>query len=82
MAADPNPSPGQTVLVRLLDEGTTVYRPVWAARVTAGVYRLETRADYDPGDETWEFPPGSAVVCERRQVGGETAWTVVAAVIA
>ena len=63
---------GSVVFVRLLDEGTVVYRPVQAQLVGGGAYRLIGPADYDPDDEAWEFPPGSIVTCELRNFGGET----------
>ena len=59
------------VFVRLLDEGTVVYRPVQAHPVGDGAYQLAKPADYDEADETWEFPPASIVMCESRPLSGE-----------
>ncbi len=59
-----------TVLVRLLDEGTEVYRPVDAVRVGENTYVLLATVGYAPDDETWEFVPGSHVRCELRDFGG------------
>ena len=56
-----------TVFVRLLHEGTDVWRPVQARRVSSVTYRLaETPA---PADETWSFPPGQTIVAETRDHG-------------
>jgi len=50
------------VYVRLLDEGTDVWRPVEAQRVGSTTYRLsDTPA---PEDEVWSFQPGDIVVVE------------------
>lgn len=58
------------VYVRLLDEGTDVFRPAPAIRVSEGVYELIAPGDYDSEDETWEFLPGSKVRCELRDLTG------------
>jgi hypothetical protein len=47
--------------VRLLGEGTEVFRPAWGVEVGPMVFRLVQPDDYDPTDETWEFPPGTTV---------------------
>ena len=49
------------VYVPLLDEGTTVYRPVRATPLGGSVYRLASSVE--PPDEKWAFPPNSHVVC-------------------
>ena len=54
-----------TVFVRLLGEGTDVWRPVEAVRLGETTYRLEDSAA--PEDETWIFQPGDIVVVERRR---------------
>ena len=63
--------------VRLLDEGTDVFRPVWAEPLGSGVYELIAPSDYDPEDEEWEFLPGTHVSVSQRQ--GETEEMFVAA---
>ena len=63
---------GCTVFVRLLDEGTAVYRPVRARPAGDGAYQLDRPIDYDPDNETWEFLPGSIVACESQHLNGET----------
>ena len=52
-----------TVYVRLLDEGTDVFRPTLADRTSGGFYKLRPTDDYDPEDEHWEFWPGQVVRC-------------------
>ena len=69
-AAMDSSTEGEVVYVRLLDEGTVVYRPAPAERVGSGIYRLRAPDDYDSSDETWEFLPGSIVVCEPRLLSG------------
>lgn len=49
------------VYVRLLGEGTEVYRPVEALPVTKDTVRLLDPENYDGEDEDWEFKPGSVV---------------------
>jgi hypothetical protein len=50
------------VYIRLLNEGTEVWRPVPALRIADGLYRLSgTRTD----EEEWEFEPGAIVRCVR-----------------
>lgn len=56
------------VYVRLLGEGTTVYRPVSATQISDGVVRLLAPENYDPEDEEWEFKPGDLVRIEIRQL--------------
>ena len=64
-----------TIFVALMDEGTEVWRPVTAERIFDDRYLLVGICDTDV--ETWQFPPGSMVRCERRRfAGGE--WALVA----
>ena len=63
------------VYVRLLDEGTDVWRPVRATALPDGTFRLldlEPNGD-DPIAETWEFSPLTKVRCVTRKFadGGE-----------
>ena len=55
------------IYVRLLDEGTDVWRPVRATALTDGTFRLLEPKGYDPDDETWEFPPLTEVRCARKK---------------
>src|SRR5437899_12419534 len=61
------------VYVRLLDEGTDVWRPVRATALPDGTFRLLEPNGYDPKAETWEFPPLMKVRCVKRKFtdGGE-----------
>nr|WP_294795503.1 hypothetical protein [uncultured Mucilaginibacter sp.] len=49
------------IYVRLLDEGTEVYRPVDALHIGDMRYQILGHDIYDLNDEKWEFPPGSCV---------------------
>ena len=64
----------KTVFVRLLDEGTDVYRRTEATVLAGGRVRLLATCDYDPTDEQWEFKPGSIVVCEMHEISGRNEW--------
>jgi hypothetical protein len=54
------------VYVRLLGEGTLVFRPAPAEPAGKNVVRLLMPAGYDPEDEEWEFKPGATVRVELR----------------
>jgi hypothetical protein len=55
------------VYVRLLDEGTDVWRPARATALPDGSFRLLEPEGYDPAAETWEFPPSTKVRCVTRK---------------
>lgn len=75
----PQTTDTETVYVRLLEEGTDVWRPVQAKRLPDGSFQLDMPEGYDPGDETWEFPPHSRVKCTtRRFTHGEAGLAAVA----
>jgi hypothetical protein len=58
----------RTIYVKLLDEGTDVWRPVAAEMIDDSIYRLVgEQAD----GETWEFEAGSMVRVEERQSESE-----------
>lgn len=59
----------ERVYVRLLGEGTVVYRPTDASRAGPDTARLVAPHDYDPDDEDWEFKPGALVRLESRSLG-------------
>jgi hypothetical protein len=61
------------VYVRLLDEGTDVWRPARATALSDGTFRLLEPDGYDPNAEKWEFPPLTKVRCVTRKFtdGGE-----------
>jgi hypothetical protein len=56
------------IYVALLDEGVGVWRPAPAWRIGPRTYIVLRPEGYDPDDERWEFPPGSVVECEQRQL--------------
>lgn len=60
-----------TIYVQLINEGTTVYRPVEAEKMINGVYKILQPANYNflvnELDEQWEFPPDSLVVCRYQE---------------
>ena len=60
------------VYVHLLNEGTTVLRPVPALFKGDNKYFLLETNGYDPEDEEWEFLPRSMVVCEKEIRDGKT----------
>jgi len=61
------------VYVRLLDEGTDVWRPARATALPDGTFQLLEPNSYDPDAERWEFPPLTEVRCVTRKFadGGE-----------
>ena len=60
------------IYVRLLDEGTEVYRPVRATHLGSSIYLIDPQAPYNVADETWEFPPGSRVAVTQKLLNGGT----------
>jgi len=54
-----------TIYVKMLDEGTDVWRPVVADKVSEDVFRLVGTHD---DSEEWEFPTGSLVRVENRKM--------------
>ena len=50
-----------TIYVRLLDEGTGVYRPVLSKLINNNIYLIGQRQD---NDEQWEFEPNEIVEVE------------------
>jgi hypothetical protein len=66
------------VYVRLLDEGTVVFRPTEAVFVAGGMARLVAPGDYDCDDEHWEFAPDSVVRIETRILHGKEVSVAVA----
>ena len=60
----------EVVYVPLLREGTPVVRPTQAVPLGDGRFRVLATLNYDPDDETWEFPPGSIVRCRKETWSG------------
>jgi len=59
------------IYIKLLGEGTMVYRPVPAIELKKNVYEVRGEEIYDLEDEIWEFTPGMYVVVEKQELGGE-----------
>jgi hypothetical protein len=57
------------VYVRLLKEGTDVYRPVSAEQMTSEVFVLSSQEV--PRDEVWEFSPGTRVKVVMKELSEE-----------
>lgn len=55
--------------MKLLDEGTDVWRPVDAKKVSEDVYQLVGTND---DSEKWEYPTGSVVRVETREFASGT----------
>ena len=61
-----------TIYVKLLNEGTNVFRPTSALVRDQNAYLILGDDKYDPEDEIWEFTPGSLVyVATRHDQTGE-----------
>jgi hypothetical protein len=56
-----------TIYVPLVEEGTEVWRPANAVRVSPGVFRLGGPV---PEGESWAFAPGESVRCAVRVFSG------------
>ncbi len=57
-----------TVYIRLIGEGTNVWRPVRAVAFEPDMFEIATDAVI-PDDEEWEFKPGERVCCQKDEVG-------------
>ena len=54
-------TPTREIYVALLNEGTTVWRPVQARPLAGDEFEILGPV---PAEETWEFPPGAVVRCK------------------
>ncbi|MDR1181538.1 MAG: hypothetical protein LBL13_06140 [Bacteroidales bacterium] len=59
------------IYVRLLDEGTVVYRPVPAIEIKKDIFKIMRSDAYNPEDEIWEFLPGTCVLVEEKGLSDE-----------
>ena len=57
----------ETIYIYLLNEGTDVWRPVVAERVTSTTFRIPILTQI-PEEEEWMFKPGEIVCCEIRKL--------------
>ena len=55
-----------TILMPLLNEGTTVFRPVEAHQLSGEIFLILGSV---PEDEEWAFQPGTKVRCVTRKDG-------------
>ena len=69
-----SPDLNTIIYVRLLDEGTDVWRPVDAIELSQDRYRLIGERD---ADERWEFESGSTVRVEKRNFESKPALVAV-----
>jgi hypothetical protein len=70
MSAHQTTNTDTVVYVRLLDEGTDVWRPVRATPLPDGTFELAEPEGYDPQGELWEFPPHARVRCIPKSFAG------------
>lgn len=52
------------IYVRLLNEGTDVWRPTSGEKIAEDIYKILPTKNYHTDDEQWEFAPGTIVKCE------------------
>ena len=55
------------IYIALLDEGVDAWRPVRAKHVSEDVF-LVLEQPYDRAIETWQFEPGTEVICQPRKL--------------
>lgn len=60
----------EIVYVALTNEGTKVWRPMWAENLEESVYCIKSYLTYDPLDEELQFTTGDIVICERQELDG------------
>lgn len=59
------------IYIELFEEGTPTWRPTQGVDLGRGLFLVLPTKDYDPEDETWEFSPGSIVICDPEVKRGE-----------
>ena len=64
------------IYIYMPDEAVDTWRPVEASIENGANYRIANTPS--PPDEVWEFPPGSVVRCEWRQLEDGPALVAVA----
>ena len=65
----------ETILVALLNEAVSVWRPVQARPLGRGLFRI-IGVEGNTSGEIWQFPQGAIVKCEHRQFGDGTSGIV------
>lgn len=68
----------KTIYIRLIGEGTEVFRPTEAEVLHDDLFKVLPTADYNPDDECWEFVPGSVVRCVSKHFEGDEVLVAVA----
>ena len=58
----------EIIYVTLTNEGTKVWRPMWADYLEENVYCIKSYPNYDPLDEELQFTTGDIVICERQKL--------------
>lgn len=66
------------IYIYLLNEGVEVWRPTQAVDLGNGSYKILATENYDPDDETWQFPPGSVVRGENKKLSEGTVLVAIA----
>ena len=61
----------EIIYVQLLNEGTKVYRPISARKISDETYVIEKQDLFNPKDEFWEFLPGTHVRVEKKLLQGQ-----------
>lgn len=62
----------EVIYVLMTNEGTNVWRPMWADKLEKDVYRIKSFANYDQTAEELQFKPGETVICEaQKKAGGQ-----------
>jgi hypothetical protein len=64
-------TPDATIYVRVLNEGTEVFRPVPAKSWPDSCYQVGGADIYLPAEEQWEFEPGAIVKVAPKVLEGE-----------
>ena len=64
-----------TIYMPLLNEGTEVWRPVEAMKITDLGYMVTENPQFE---EEWAFQPGHILRCEERQLSGESQLVAIA----
>jgi hypothetical protein len=57
----------EIIYVALTNEGTKVWRPMWADNLEEYVYRIKSNSNFDSLDEDLQFTTGDIVICERQE---------------
>lgn len=61
----------EIIYVKLIDEGSIAWRPMWAERLEEFTYRICTNENIDRTDEVLEFETGEIVVCRKQKLSNE-----------